>query len=201
MLTVSASSAVVAALQDTPGRIILYYSFDPTDAENTKTRAFIYSLIRQILPACDTVSKYLREQYHESLATSSLPDTGKLLGALVGIMMSLAKHSFYIIIDGVDDSIDFPFIMELFQNIIEFGDGYFELHLLFTSRHNFQIDNSENSMVFFSQHRVRPSEQKENTDIEDYIKAKLQTDRRLTDWPSEMKEEVLQKLSQGAHGM
>ena len=187
------------ALQEIYGTITIYYYFDFKDSETTGASSFFKSILRQLIEQCRLPNLLLKlepvlNEEQQLQSDDRLAD--QLVNTLLIIASSLGPHVFFVI-DALDESMnpDVPFIMESLERIMR-KCGL--VSLLFTTRHHFEIGDHFES---FPLRRMCISEQMENQDIKKYISFRLQNDKRMAKWPTEVKEEVLQTLNQDAAGM
>ena len=187
------------ALQQIHDSITIYYYFDSNESEATRASSFFKSLLRQLIKQCRNLSPLLQLEL-ELDGEQRLQSVDRLVDALVDTLLittPLLRPHVYLVIDALDESmnLDVPFIMESIERIMRKCKW---VSLLFTTRHHFEIGDHLES---FTLHRMCISEQKENQDIEKYIGFRLQNDKRMAKWPTEVKEEVLQSLNEDAAGM
>ena len=184
------SAVILAEIHDS---ITIYYYFNFKDSKATGASSFLKSILRQLIEQCK-FSGDLLEHESELRKVQHLQSVDQLVDTFL-IIAPLMRQHIYLVIDAVDESMDEDLIFESVGRMIVNCQC---LSLLFTTRHHFVVsDNSESTMP----RRVCISEQKESQDIKIYISSRLQTDKRMAKWPTELKEEVLQTLNQDAAGM
>ena len=179
-----------------PRKTTLYYYVDYKDSEKTRVDGFLRSMIQQLLSNSDRVYIYLQELYQEQREEKQSP-SGDQLREVLSTLGSLYLQPIYLVIDAVDELLveDLPVLLQVFQDMMK---SFKDMNLLLTSRRCLFL---EENLSILEPRMVQVLRQEQSSDMENYINARLSTDKRMKKWPHELKEQVLEALTSGAHGM
>ncbi|KAH0436668.1 L-galactose dehydrogenase [Colletotrichum camelliae] len=138
----------------------------------------------------DTVSDHLWKLFKHGGA----PSPSSLLDAIAHTLEHF--DMVYITIDAIDESKPREDLLKIIQNLAT--DARFQkLRLLLTSREYFDI---EEVMIRFST-RISMKNSFLYADIRLYTASRLRKETRIKRWPTELQQEIVEALSQGANGM
>jgi hypothetical protein len=117
-----------------------------------------------------------------------------LLDVLVQLLNSPGTR--YVVIDALDESTEPIDVTELLQKIQ--GSCNEDLHIILTSR---EMPGIQDAILELSTDSLRIHEAALNEDIAFYIARRLETDTKLSKWPSYIKSDISYELNRRACGM
>lgn len=192
------SASIVHHLNDTldlSKSALAYYNFDFGEPAKQTVRGLLSSILIQMAEHYPDCHKLLKE-FRSSNPGRSVPDDYKLWGA-VKIMLG-ARRSLFLVIDALDECTKRERSSGLFRMFDEFMDLDLDLHLLVTSRHEFDIGDE---MKTLDAHSISLHDTAQHLDvIKSYISTILCTSD-YSDWPKAVKDKARQVLSAKSNGM
>jgi len=148
----------------------------------------------QFSSQCATGQLILNEFYSAHAKGTQQPTGDNLNSALRRIIESL--HQVYIIIDALDECTELGNVLSWIEEILDWDPG--KPHVLTTSRKQPDIEDRLGPRIAGGIGLTRVVV---NRDIAIYIRDMLEKDSKLKLWPNEIKEEIANALTDGAHGM
>lgn len=105
-------------------------------------------------------------------------------------------NTVYLVIDALDECADLAEVLSILDEMQTWAMEH--LHIILTSRH---LPEIEEVLSEFTTEVISIGESLINRDILLYIAYRLETDRSLAKWPSDIRLLIQSTLSQGADGM
>jgi len=186
--------------------IVGYFYADFRDPSKHSTRGLLSSLLIQLCIQSDDLCEILHSLYLEHDHGLHQPSDDVLRGCLkemlaVPIQGSLA---FYIIVDALDEYPNFHGFpspreqaLEVVKDLVDLRLPH--LHFCITSRPEMDI---RAALAHSLTYCVSIHDQiGQNKDIADYVKAVVQSDLMMREWPEEDKRLVIDTLTKNAGGM
>ena len=187
--------------------IVLHYYFDLANKVDSSEQSMLSSLVTQLEKQAAKVSKESRQSKRstffsdwQKLLTSSTAghvaqtSSTRLSGAL---LESIGEFDdFYIILDGLDESVERREVLTFLERIITSKAG--RIHILVASHYG--VDTEERLLplitgyVHIENHLIEP-------DIRLHINQQLQSNSKLQKWPEKAKERMEVALVAGSQGM
>ena len=171
-----------------------YFYFTFNDSEKQTTNNFLTSLIFQFWKKDDTVPPALKSlygAYSNGQHQATIDDLMLTLRALV----SEFSHA-YIIVDAVDECAEPQAILKLLVYMKQWELS--SLHILVASRRERIIEITLKDIMVTS---VDIQSVDTNRDIHEYIDGRLHNDREFVKWSEDIRQEIVDSLMNGAHGM
>ena len=206
MLTTSSSIIRHIMALCKPGQAHLaYFYFDFRDEKKQNSRNLITSLLSQLSTFSDTSSDVIFQLYSTHGNGTRRPTDDDLTKCLKQMLLVLAEHPIYIIIDALDECPDdsgWPKTPR--EEVLDVVRGLVDLHLpnlriCVTSRPEVDIKSVLNQLTI---HSVSLHDQREQQKgIADYVSSIVTSDRKMREWPDEDKELVVKELSERADRM
>ena len=123
------------------------------------------------------------------------PDVQQLLGGLAEILRSLS--TVYLVVDALDESKGPRDNLLGMLKTLATEPRFRKIKLLVTSRGHFDIQTVMTSFSASVEMHIDPVQ----ADIRRYVYKTLQTNRRFSHWPEDLRREVQDQLAVGARGM
>lgn len=135
--------------------------------------------------------EFLRKQFKDSDNKPPLPHLIELLSVFVKRFQNT-----YFIIDALDECEEMEDLLTTLEEFLSWNLPM--LHILVFSR---QLSDMETFMetTHARSHCMDVSSTRD--DINLYLRQRLETDKSLSKWPEDVRQEILDILSKGAHGM
>lgn len=158
----------------------------------------IRSLISQFSQQCVKIPTTLDTLFSSCQSKQDSPSLDSLLEVLHQMIRELPQS--YLILDALDECADRAVLMGLIEDIAEWR--FENLHVLFTSRKEHDIESSLESIVD-APSTICLETKLVDGDIQKYVRQRLSDDRRLKKWQKDpvMSHEIEDRLMKGAHGM
>ena len=210
----SLSSAIIHHLKDISttkpsNSNVIYFFFDFKDASKQDLRALQSSLLVQLSAQSNHHFKALSDLYLSHGDGNCQPSEDALTECLRSMLVALIQAPTYIIIDALDEC---PNVSKTTgvprsrQKVLEFVQELVQLrlpnlHICVTSRPEFDIRSSLEQLAHFKVSLHDQDGQRE--DIAKYVHSVVYSDKELVmkKWRRELKELVIEALSQKADGM
>jgi hypothetical protein len=181
---------------------IFYFHFGDTIKQDA--RNLLSSVLFQLCSQSDKFSQVLSSIYSSHGDGSREPSIVTLLGCLKTILALQGQAPIYIIVDALDECPNSSGIPTQRQEVLEILKELIELkhpplHFCVTSRPEIDITrvfdplNPYNVSLHNQGGQVR--------DLAEYVKSVVCSDATMQDWPSEMKESVINTLVEKGGGM
>jgi hypothetical protein len=206
MLTTS--SAIIRHIKALckPGQSHLaYFYFDFRDEKKQNARNLMTSLLSQLSTFSDTSSDVISHLYSTHGNGTQKPTDDDLTKCLKQMLLVLAEHPIYIIMDALDECPDdsgWPKTPR--EEVLDVVRDLVELHLpnlriCTTSRPEVDIKSVLNQLTI---HSVSLHDQREQQKgMADYVSNIVNSDRKMRGWADGDKELVVKELSERADGM
>jgi hypothetical protein len=173
-----------------------YFYFDYNDPQKETVSGMLRSMIVQICTASGTlrVPTAVGDLFRQSNNGLQQPPLQSLLNTLSALLASSPRT--YIVIDALDECSERDRLTEVIRHLVEILE---RVNVLATSRREQGLleglDGSMDVQIDLSQ------EDGIEIDIDFHVRKSLENDKKLRKWKSLLKEEILNALVQGAHGM
>ena len=191
------SSAIIHDLLQRFNSATAYFFFDGRDSQKDLQLhdKLIRSLIWQLSLKCEgRVPKVLVNLYARCGDGHQEPTLDDLQNTLQRILGGFS--STFIILDALDECTEREKTLNWIQTLILQKDINQELHLIATSRPEYEIEDKLKSY-----HYLDLVEESTNQDLVAYLNYKLQNDSDLQKWDSETREQIKLRLMEEADGM
>lgn len=177
-----------------PNAVLAFFYFDFNDTKKVSFDALIRSLVTQLFSKCETIPAALLELHEHNKKNSQSVDTDSLVEVFRELLRDC--QNVYIVLDALDESPECEEVLRFIENMQDWNLS--QVHLLITSRQWTIIEESFGSMV---PDRICLQDSQSNKDILIYIEQKLANDKVITKWPSEIRQNVREKLVAESQGM
>ncbi|KAH9010235.1 hypothetical protein EDB84DRAFT_1544401 [Lactarius hengduanensis] len=194
----------VTRLCDAGLALMAYFYFDFKDTAKQDARAALSSLLIQLSYQSDPCSDILGRLYSAHRSGGMQPSDDKLMKCLSDMLALPRNGPIYIILDALDEcpkSAGTPSPRESVLELVNWLTklGHPNLRVCVTSRPEADI---RADLQPFASHSVSLHEQSgQRKDINDYIVSFTNTDTYMRKWKQEIKELVIERLTQGVDGM
>ncbi|KAF8259848.1 hypothetical protein EI94DRAFT_959674 [Lactarius quietus] len=193
-----------ATLRDEGLGLVAYYYFDFRDAAKQDVRGLLSSLVVQLCAKSDLCYDILSNLYSKHDVGLRLPDDDSLIQCLKDMLELPGKPQIYIVIDALDECSDTsgpPSPRELVLDLIEdlVKSDLPNLRICVLSRPEVDIEEVLGSLVSYSVSLQDEAGQK--TDILDYIRSMVHSDRKMRKWRVEDRQLVINALTERADGI
>lgn len=181
-----------------PGYRVAYYYFDFNDPRKQTLTGYLKSLVQQLCAQSDSVPEPLLLLYEE--CKGSDPSSAQLTEALTSMLSSSSRD--FIVIDALDEckeedgEREREAFFEALANVKTSATGSYCIFI--TSRPELDI---RREMAILGDMVLEVSGTLVNEDIRSHVKAYLAKDARMKKWPANVKEEVIDALTDKANGM
>jgi hypothetical protein len=208
LLISSISSTIIENIQlecETGLAVLIFYYFDFRNADEQDVRKLLSSLLFQLGDQSDKFSQVLSALHSSHSHGSRQPSEAELLGCLKSMLKLLGQGELYIVVDALDECYNVsgypsPPRQEVPKIIKELLDlNLSHVHLCITSR--FERD------ILLALHPLEPvsvslhDQDGQKADITQYVKAFVDSDAVMREWPNENREEVINTLAEKGSGM
>jgi hypothetical protein len=183
---------------------IAYYYFDFQDVKKQNCYGLLSSLISQLSAESDACHNILSELYSDHSRGMRKPGIDALTMCMKDMLSLQGQGPIYIIIDGLDECPNLSGTPSAREEVLELIEELVELklsnvHLCVASRPEMDI-----RVVLEPLTSLKISLHDENgqkSDIIDYIKSVVHSDRSMRNWKEEDKQLVVDTLSDRTDGM
>ena len=184
--------------------IMAYYYFDFRDDKKQDRYGLLSSLLSQLSAKSDSCSDVLSQLYSNHAGRAGKPTTSALTKCMKDMLSLPGQGHIYILIDALDECPDVTGtpsareeVLELVEELV--GLKLPNLHLCVASRPEIDIRKSLEPLdpLQISLH----NESGQKSDIIEYIKSVVHSDRKMRSWRDEDKQLVVGVLSEKADGM
>jgi len=183
--------------------IVGYFYADFRDPAKHSARGLLSSLLIQLCIQSDDLCEILHSLYLKHDHGLHQPSDNVLRGCLKEMLAVQVQGPFYIIIDALDEYPNFHGFpspreqaLEVVKDLVDLRLPH--LHFCITSRPEVDIRAAlAHSATCVSIH----DQIGQNKDIADYVKAIVQSDLTMREWPEEDKRLVIDTLTKNAGGM
>jgi len=181
-----------------------YFFFDFKDEKKQDARALLVSLLTQLGNQSDALCEILHD-FHTTHQSGSLQPQENALTNCLEVMAS-KNIPIYLIVDALDECPNTSGITSPRDEVLNLVKGLVglnlpNLRLCVTSRHEFDIGKSLESLTTPSTRISLHDEHGQKRDIEKYINAVVYSDTYAVGWKDEDKRLVVETLSNKADGM
>ena len=169
----------------------VYFYFDFNDSQKQTVDGFLRSILIQLC-ACRHDFGQIQSLFNKCKDGTHGPSQDALVDTLLAVLKS--SHRTYLILDALDECTERNQMIQLLKSLI---NSFVNLNLLITSRpeQDIKTELQDNIDIKLSIQSDRVKD-----DVELYVNTLLEKDTKLK-CARRIKEEVLIKLVEGAHGM
>ena len=169
----------------------LYFYFDFSDGQKKIVRNMLCSFLAQL--CWDEVPSQVRGLYERCQNGTREATDDQLIETLFEIANN--GRLIYLIVDALDESSEREILLNVIQQIMH---SNCDINLLVTSRKEHDIETELKGCVH---HIVSMEDKRVDPDIELHIHQCLHNDRDLCKWDAAVKQEIVECLTSGVHGM
>ena len=173
---------------------IAYFYFDFNDPQKRTIVGMLRSMIVQLCAGEAQLSIRVHDLYNQCNDGNEQPTLKDLIKTLFSLLEN--GKGTYLIMDALDECSEREKLMDVIDQIIKNPSLY--VNLLMTSRKEQDILEGFQDVIDF---QIDLKGDGIDTDIELHIRKRLENDKRLRKWNSLIKQEILEALITGAHGM
>jgi len=194
----------IKAMANTGLAFLAYFYFDFKDKAKQDLRALLSSLLVQLSDQSDTFCDALSSLYLAHSRGSEQPTTGSLAECLKSMLTTAGQMRMYFVIDAIDEcpnDLGIPSSREKVLKLVKelVGLRRPNLRLCITSSPEFDIRTALESLA--TQQVSLHDESGQKQDIFDYVTAVIHSDQKMKRWRDDVKDMVIQKLTEKADGM
>lgn len=190
-------STVIAQIEELcsseVGYECVYFYFDFNEPRKQVLEAMLQSVIAQLCCNKPVIPVEVQALYDNSRHGVEQPTEEGLLSTLRSLLQK--SHKTFVILDALDECSERPALLNVLIRLI---NGNEPLNLLVTSRKERDIDAALKNVVDVE---IGIQNDKADADIKIHVSKCLSTDERLKRWDQLVKDEILESLVSGAHGM
>ena len=181
-----------------------FYYFDFRDGKKQDLYGLLSSLLSQLSAKSDSCYDVLSQLYSENANGTGKPDSIELTECIKGMLGLQGQGPIYIIIDGLDECPDVSGTPSAREEVLDLIEELVNLNLqnvrlCVASRPEIDIRKALSPLkpLEISLH----DEDGQKSDIIEYIKSIIYSDRKMRNWREEDKQLVVDTLSDKADGM
>lgn len=171
-----------------------YFYFDFSDRLKQSVASFLRSIIAQLSIRRKSIPVELQNLYNICDAGKQQPGKKSLIETMMSISASSSR--IYLIVDALDECSERESILEIINLFL--GHDFKSMNVLVTSRMERDIveslQNATDNVICIQERDV-------DLDIALHVQTCLSNDPKLRRWNDAVKEEILDSLVRGAHGM
>jgi len=195
------SSSIIKDIQDicpTGLAILAIFYFHFGDTTKQDARNLLSSLLIQLCSQSDTFSQVLSSIYSSHGNGSQEPSIDTLLECLKAILALQGQAPLYIVVDALDECPNYPRLQSQRQEVLKIVKELIDskhphLHFCVTSRPEIDIQGAFNPL---NPYGVTLHDQDGQTkDLAEYVRSVVGSDATMRDWPSKVKELVIDTLT------
>ena len=184
--------------------MMAYYYFDFRDTDKQHRCGLLSSLLCQLCAESDPFYDILSRLYLNHGGGTREPSDSALTKCLMEMLQLEGQPTIYIIIDALDECPNNSGMPTPREKVLEFLEDLIDcelpnVHLCVSSRPEFDIRSVLEPIVPFQVSLHDETGQKK--DIQDYVSAVVNSDRKMRKWRAEEKQLVIDTLSERADGM
>jgi len=204
---VPASSAVIEeikVIQKSGNASLAMYYYDFREDKKKDLRGLLSSVLFQLCDQSDSYHGILSTFYSTHLNGAQSPSDDELIGCLIDLLKLPGSQPIYLIVDALDEcpstsSLSSPRekLLSLLEDLVEARLP--NLRICVTSRPEVDIKAILEPLAFFSVPLQDASGQQK--DIKDYIESIVNTNKKMRNWNSQIKHDVIDVLTRKADGM
>jgi hypothetical protein len=184
--------------------LMAFYYFDFRDADKQNRRGLISSLLCQLCAVSDPCYEILARLYSAHAGGTREPSDSALTQCLMDMLQLEDQPAIYIIVDALDECPNSSGMPTPREKVLEFVEDLIDYELpnvriCISSRPEFDIRTVLEPLAPFRVSLHDETGQKK--DIQDYVSAVVQSDRKMRKWRAPEKQLVIDTLSERADGM
>jgi len=173
---------------------IAYFYFDFNDPQKQTIAGMLRSMIVQLCVGKAQLPTQVHEIYNQCNNGNQQPTLQGLINTLFSLLANSQRT--YVIIDALDECSERKQLMTVINQIIK--NSSLRVNLLATSRKEQDILEGLQGVIDI---QINLEGDGIDADIDLHIRKCLESDQRLKKWNSLIKQEILEVLVAGAHGM
>jgi hypothetical protein len=177
-----------------PGVSVIYFFFTFSDAGKQTARQMLATIAAQMLEQLPGIPKSIDRLYRNN--SNAVLSTDGILEVVLDSLCHFKRT--YLVLDALDEvtSTDRGSLLEYMKKF--FQDDFRKMNVLFSSRKEWYLQEILDKMPI-AQCPIQNASV--DADIKLYVKARLLEDPKLQRWSLDIKNEIEDALTQGAHGM
>jgi hypothetical protein len=184
--------------------VMAYYYFDFRDTDKQHRRGLLSSLLCQLCAESDPCYEILSRLYSTHAGGTREPSDSALAQCLMDMLQLEGQPAIYIVVDALDECSNSSGMPTPREKVLEFLEDLIDsevpnVHLCVSSRPEFDIRSVLEPLASFRVSLHDETGQKK--DIQDFVSAVVNSDRKMKKWRAEEKKLVIDALSERADGM
>ena len=202
-----ASSAVIEEIKITQksgnASLAMYY-YDFREDKKKDLRGLLSSVLFQLCDQSDSYHGILSTFYSTHLNGAQSPSDDELIGCFIDLLKLPGSQPIYLIVDALDECPSTSSLSSPREKLLSFLEDLVEaqlpnLRICVTSRPEVDIKTILEPLAFCSVPLQDASGQQK--DIKDYIESIVNTNKKMGNWNSQIKHDVIDVLTRKADGM
>jgi Cdc6-like AAA superfamily ATPase len=173
-----------------------YYYFDFQDTSKRDTNYLIRTLIRQICAQGSMSWTVVTDLYDKYSRSGQQPSQSVLVDLLVDVVDD--RNKIFILIDAIDECMDKEETVDVILELSEQLSS--KLNIMITSRHETFIEDALHDVDTQRLKKMAVRNAAVDRDISDFVKARMEKDRKLRKWRCET-DYIVETLVKQADGM
>ena len=177
---------------------VSYFYFDFKDITKQDVLGFLSSLVLQTAGHQDILPGVLLDLFRRHSARDpdrpSAPSSFELLEVIVALLE--VRQTYYIVVDALDECRERPLLLATITSLKEQLSS--NCKIMFTSRWELDIESVMSRLEIKG---LKARAHQVDSDISLFVQSVLESDERLRRLRQDTKTTILEKLSEGAHGM
>ena len=184
--------------------LVAYFYFDFRDTAKQDIRGLLSSVVTQLSSESDACYNILSDLYSAHYAGSQLPSDEALTQCLKNMLQLPDLPPIYLVVDAVDECPDSSGVVSPRERVLDLIEDLVEsrlpnLRLCVTSRPETDILDVLEPLASHTMSLHHEDGQKR--DLNDYINAAVQSDRKMRRWRAQDRQLVIDALTERADGM
>ncbi len=171
-----------------------YFYFDFNDPQKRTVVGMLRSLILQLCVCQSQLHFSVHELYKECGDGNQQPTLQGLVKAL--LFLFTTSHRTYVVLDALDECSEREELLNTISQIVQSSSG--EVNIFVTSRNERDISEGLEGVIDV---KINLEASTVDVDIELHVRKSLENDKKLKQWKPLIKQEMLEALVNGAHGM
>jgi ankyrin repeat domain-containing protein 50 len=173
-----------------------YYYFDFQDTSKRDTIYIIRTLVRQICAPGSVSWNAVTDLYEKYSRSGQQPSQKVLVDLLVDVVDDRSQN--FILIDAIDECMDKEEAVDIILELSERLSS--KLNIMITSRHEASIEDALHEVDAQRLTKMAVRNAAVDRDISDFVKARMEKDRKLRKWRCET-DHIVDSLVKQADGM
>ena len=185
---------------------LAFFYCDFREDQKKELRGLLSSLLVQLCHQSDSYCDVLSKFYSGHANGSRYPGDDALAGCLKDLLKLPGHAPVYLIVDALDECPNTSSIPSPRQKVLKLIEGLLRseisnLRICVTSRPEIDIKDVFDHLVLHKHTISLGDESGQKRDIEEYIRSVINTDPKFKRWKPELKQRVIDVLTENADGM